>query len=74
MFSSYDTEFQPELRRADVERRLARERAETQVPLARPRPVHERGAAALIALAARLIPRVEGEPLLSQATRPTAWQ
>ena len=74
MFSYYDTEFQPELRQADVERGLARARAETQATLARPRPVHERVAAALIALAAQLTRAVEGEPLPSQAARPTAWR
>ena len=38
MFSYYDTEFQPELRRADVERELARGRVHAQAALSRPRP------------------------------------
>ena len=74
MFSYYDTEFQPELRRADVERELARGRVHTQAAPSRPRPRRERVAAALLALAAWLAPVRESATLPGQVVRPSVWR
>ena len=74
MFSYYDTEFQPELRRAAVEWELARGRGHTQAALSRPCPGRERVAAALLALAAWLAPVRASAPLPGQATCPSAWR
>ena len=52
----YDTEFQPELKRAEVERELAKAARLDQAATIRHSPWRERLAAALIALAARLAP------------------
>ena len=63
----YDTEFQPELKRADVERELAKAARLDQAATIKHRPGRERLAAAMIALAARLAPWA-GEALV--ANRP----
>ena len=56
MFSYYDTEFQPEMKQAEVERGLATGvLVHEAVKGARP-PVRERMAATLVALAQRLAP------------------
>ena len=63
----YDTEFQPELKRADVERELAKATWLDEAATIKHSPWRERLAAALIALAARLAPPA-GEALV--ANRP----
>ncbi len=63
----YDTEFQPELKRADVERELAKAARLDQAATIRHSPWRERLASTLIALAARLAPSA-GEALV--ANRP----
>ena len=63
----YDTEFQPDLKRADVERELAKAARLDQAATTRHRPWRERLAATLIALAAQLAPSA-GEALV--ANRP----
>ena len=73
MFSYYDTEFQPELKQAEVERCLARSvLVHEAVKGARP-PVRERMAAALVALAQRIAPAAHELPAqetpLASATR-----
>ena len=74
MFSYYDSEFQPEMRRADVERELATRRVHTQAAPSRPRPRRERVAAALLALAAWLAPVRASATLPVQATCPSVWR
>ena len=74
MFSYYDSEFQPEMRRADVERELARGRVHTHAAPSRPRPGRERVAAALLAGAAWLAPVRASATLPVQATCPSAWR
>ena len=60
MFSYYDTEFQPELKQAEVDRGLARGALADE--------------AVTVALAARLAPAGGAAPLPGRATRPTAWR
>ena len=52
----YDTEFQPELKRADVERELAKAAILDEAVPTRSSPWRERLASSLIALATRLAP------------------
>ena len=73
MFSYYDTEFQPELKQAEVERGLARGvLVHEAVKGARP-PVRERMALALVALAEWLTPAGEGAVPTDRPVRPLTW-
>ena len=73
MFSYYDTEFQPEMKRAEVERDLAASALVVDAGRGQRRSMRERLAATLIALATLLSPARDGAVPTDRAARPLSW-
>lgn len=73
MFSVYETEVQPEMRQAEVERDLAGSALVEGAVRVRHAPVRERMALALVALAEWLTLAGEGAVPTDRPVRPLTW-